>query len=74
VASEIADNRFSIAGGGPNMKVSWHVTAVRSDAYAEKNAAPAEQEKQGNERGRYLHPELYGMPASMGMGEPSQDE
>ena len=74
VANEIAGNRFAIAGGSPNLKVSWHVTAVRSDAYAEKNAAPAEQEKKGSERGRYLHPELYGMPASMGMVEPSQDE
>src|SRR4029078_11081426 len=34
VASEVADNRFGIAGGTPGMKVSWQITGVRHDAYA----------------------------------------
>lgn len=49
VADEVAGNRFRIAGGKPGMKVSWQVTAVRSDAVmrdhpfeAERDAAPGD--------------------------------
>lgn len=68
VAERIAENRFKIAGGQPGLEVSWQVTAVRSDAAAEKYRLPAEQEKPAEERGRYMNPELYGMPESMRIG------
>jgi hypothetical protein len=62
IAEEITHNRFKIAGGTPGLKVSWQVTGIRHDPYAEKHRIPVEQEKRGIARGRYLHPEAYGQP------------
>ncbi|HVG39893.1 MAG TPA: hypothetical protein VM870_11420, partial [Pyrinomonadaceae bacterium] len=63
VAEKIKGNRFRIAGGKPGMEVSWQVTGVRQDAYAEKHRIPVEEEKPAAERGTYLHPEAFGQPA-----------
>ena len=62
VDEEIVENRFKIAGGRPGQKVSWQVTGIRHDPYAEKNRIPVEVDKQGAERGRYLNPAAYDMP------------
>jgi hypothetical protein len=62
VAEEIADNRFRIAGGKAGMKVCWQVSGIRSDPLAEANPMVVEEDKPEEERGRYLHPELYGEP------------
>jgi len=67
VALEIEDNRFLIAGGPGGMKVSWRVEAVRNDAYIREYGAPEEIEKPESERGKYLHPELFGQPSEMGV-------
>lgn len=60
IAQEIKDNRFAIAGGAPNMKVSWQVTGIRHDPYAEQYRIPVEQDKPADARGTYLFPEGYG--------------
>jgi hypothetical protein len=65
VADKVSGNRFKIAGGEPGMEVSWQVTGVRKDPYAESHRIAVEEIKGAGERGRYLHPELYGMPESM---------
>jgi len=62
IAEEISENRFKIAGGNPGMKVSWTVTGIRQDAWANVHRIPVEEEKPAQERGYYLHPELYGQP------------
>src|SRR4029077_15700149 len=62
IAEEISENRFKIAGGNPGMKVSWMVTGIRQDAWANAHRIPGEEEKPPRERGYYLHPELYGQP------------
>jgi hypothetical protein len=67
VAQEIANDRFAIKTDQPNVKVSWQVTGIRKDLYAQQNQLSAEQEKSAAERGRYLHPELYGQPESRGV-------
>ena len=67
VAQEIANDRFAIKTDKPNVKVSWQVTGIRRDLYAQQNPLPAEQEKSIAERGKYLHPELYGQPESQGV-------
>jgi hypothetical protein len=59
VAQEIKSNRFQIAGGKAGGKVSWQVTGVRHDAYANAHRIPTEEEKIGDDRGSYLHPELF---------------
>jgi hypothetical protein len=65
-AEEIQDNQFKIAGGKPDLKVSWQVTGIRQDPWAEQNRIPVEEDKSPAERGKYLHPELYGQPETMG--------
>ncbi len=59
VVREIADRRFTIRTSRPQTKVSWQVTGVRQDAWAEANRIAVEQEKPAPERGYYLHPEVY---------------
>ena len=44
------------------MEVSWQVTGIRQDAWANAHRIPVEVEKSERERGYYLHPELYGAP------------
>jgi hypothetical protein len=63
IAEEIANHRFKIAGGSAGMKVSWQVTGVRQDALAKAHPLRVEVDKPENERGYYIHPELYGQPA-----------
>ena len=67
IAQEIAGNRFLIEGGKPRAKVSWQVTGVRCDAYANAHRVPVEEDKAANERGYFLHPDAYGLPPSKGI-------
>jgi hypothetical protein len=67
VSKKVESNRFSIAGGSPGMEVSWQVTGVRRDAYAEKHRIQVEEDK-GGDRGKYLHPTEHGQPESKGIG------
>lgn len=60
IEEEIKDNQFWIAGGTPDTKVSWMVTGVRHDPYAENHPIQVEQEKTPEQVGKYLHPEAYG--------------
>lgn len=62
VATEMANGSFSIKTDKPNVKVSWQVTGVRQDAWANAHRIPVEQLKPEKERGSYLHPELFGAP------------
>jgi hypothetical protein len=64
VASKMANNTFTIQTDKPNVEVSWQVTGIRHDAWADANRIPVEQMKAGKERGLYLHPELFGAPAA----------
>lgn len=61
VANEIKSNSFRIAGGKPGMKVSWQVTGVRHDAYANKHRIVVEEEKPAGQRGHLLNPDLPGV-------------
>lgn len=67
VAEELHDHEFKIAGGQPGMKVSWVVTGERKDAWAKAHPMNVEQDK-GADRGRYLHPDLFGAPATAAIG------
>lgn len=61
VTQEMRDNQFVIRTSRPGTKVSWQVTGVRHDAWAEAHRIPTEENKVGAERGKYIHPELFGM-------------
>ncbi len=60
VGSKIANNQFTIRTDKPNVEVSWQVTGIRQDAYANAHRIPVEQDKPERERDHYIHPELYG--------------
>lgn len=63
VAKEIKGNAFTIRTDKGRVKVSWQVTGVRRDAWAQANRIEPEQKKPREERGKYLHPELFGKKA-----------
>ena len=50
------------------MKVSWQVTGIRHDAYANAHRIEVETDKSPEEIGRYLQPEVFGKPKSEGIG------
>jgi hypothetical protein len=62
IAEKISKNRFKIAGGQPGIEVSWQVTGIRKDAYANAHRIRVEENKPERERGYYLHPELFDQP------------
>ena len=63
VASKMANRSFIIRTDKPNVRVSWQVTGIRQDAWANAHRIPVEQLKPERERGLYLHPELFDAPA-----------
>ena len=67
VANKVANNKFVIRTDKPSVEVSWQVTGIRQDAYANANRIPVEEAKPDAERGFYLHPELFGQPQSRGL-------
>ncbi len=62
IADEITDRRFTIKTDKPRVKVSWQVTGIRQDAWANRHRIKVEEEKPEAERGYFLHPELYDQP------------
>ncbi len=67
VAEEIKGNRFTIKTNAPNVKVSWQVTGIRRDAYADAHRVKVEEDKPERERGYYLHPDVFGQPEERGV-------
>jgi hypothetical protein len=65
VEAEIAGNSFIIAGGAPQLKVSWVVTAVRNDPYVRENPMIVEELKPHWAKGTYIYPRGYGKPDSL---------
>jgi len=67
IAKRIANNQFTIITDKPNISISWMVTGIRNDAYAQKHRIVDVVEKNENEKGKYLNPVEYGLPVSKGM-------
>jgi hypothetical protein len=63
VGKEIDDGRFTIKTNRPNVKVSWQVTGIRHDAFANAHRIPVAEDKTAAEQGTYLHPDVYAHPA-----------
>ena len=57
VAKEIGNGKFTVQTDKPQVKVSWQVTGIRKDPYAEKNRIQVEEEKPASEKGSCLHAE-----------------
>jgi hypothetical protein len=69
VASKIANHTFSIKTDKPTVEVSWQVTGIRQDAWANAHRIPLEKEKAPAETGHYLYPELFGHQGEPSIGE-----
>jgi hypothetical protein len=74
IAEEISENHFRIAGGTAGMKVSWQVTGIRKDPWAEMNRLVVEEDKPEEARGTYLHPEAFDQPGTRGEGYAREEE
>ena len=67
IAEEAKDNHFKIAGGSAGIKVSWQVTGIRQDPYAEANRIEVEVDKSDEDKGKYLYPTAYGKSINTGI-------
>lgn len=47
--------------------MSWQVTGIRQDAFANAHRILDEEDKTEKERGYYLHPEAFGQPEEKGV-------
>lgn len=56
VAEKIKDNQFKIKTDKPKVEVSWQVTGIRQDKFAEENRIQVETEKSKSERGTLQNP------------------
>lgn len=59
VAEEMSNGKFRIGGGTPGLKVSWQVTGIRQDHYANAHRLQVEVEKEEEKKGTYLHPDAW---------------
>jgi len=66
IAAEIANRSFVIKTSKPGVKVSWQVTGIRQDAWANAHRIQVEVDKAPQDQNHYIHPELFGHA-----GEPS---
>jgi hypothetical protein len=71
IAREVQDNRFLIRTDKPRVAVSWQVTAVRRDPWAQANRIDVESEKAPDERGLFLHPEARHLSDSLRLRQPA---
>ncbi|MCK4677999.1 MAG: hypothetical protein KAT48_07720, partial [Bacteroidales bacterium] len=62
IAEKISNNKFKIAGGTDGLEISWQITGIRQDPYANDNRIQVEVEKIDKERGHYLHYKAYKQP------------
>jgi hypothetical protein len=67
VFRKIADNAFVVQTDLPQVEVSWQVTGIRHDRYAEAHRIPLEEDKPVEEQGTYLSPDAWGVPAERGL-------
>jgi hypothetical protein len=77
VKEKISDNKFIIQTDQPNVEVSWQVTGIRNDPYAQKNRIEPVQEKPEQHKGTYLHPGAYDVDKSKSQHEkygPNKDK
>ena len=49
------------------MKVSWQVTGIRKDPWANAHRIEVEEDKPDKEHGYYLHPDLYSQQEEKGI-------
>ena len=63
VANKVSNHQFSIKTDKPDVEVSWQVTGIRQNAWANAHRIPVEVQKAEADRGLYLHLEVFGATA-----------
>ncbi len=59
IAQKVKGNQFLIKTEDPRVEVSWQITGIRHDKFANKNRIPVEEVKDETEVGTYLHPSAW---------------
>jgi hypothetical protein len=67
VKAKLDKGSFVVGGGSPGLEVCWQVTGIRQDPYAKKHPIVVEEAKSAKDKGKFLHPELYGQPKTKAM-------
>ncbi|MBK6820344.1 MAG: hypothetical protein IPG85_12475 [Bacteroidetes bacterium] len=65
IAKKVENNQFVIKTNQPNVEVSWQVTGIRNDAYAQAHRIQPEVEKESFNKGKYLTPVELGKSADL---------
>jgi hypothetical protein len=73
VKEKVQDNHFVIQTSEPGVEVSWQVTGIRKDPYAEKYRIQPVVEKPAAEKGTYLNPEVYEEANEKALGHPKSE-
>ena len=68
VAEKMQGNYFKIKTNQPNVEVSWQVTGVRHDKWADAHRVQPEVEKEAENKGKYLNAAEFGQPRSKQIG------
>jgi hypothetical protein len=69
IAKKIENNHFAIRTSKPGVEVSWQVTGIRHDAYANAHRIQVEEQKPPREQGHYLHPGLFDTPSKQAIAK-----
>ena len=72
VVRKVSGNQFTVRSSRGELEVSWQVTGVRKDAWAEKNRIPNSVDKAGEERGTLLHPDAFVAAPGKGVAATSE--
>ena len=67
IGEKIKNGKFTIRTDEPNIEVSWQVTGIRQDPWANAHRIEVEVDKPESERGYYIAPELYGYGKEKGI-------
>jgi hypothetical protein len=69
VAAKMNNGSFTIKTDKPGVEVSWQVTGIRQDAWANAHRIQVEVDKVQPDQGHYLHPELFGHEGEPSIGQ-----
>ena len=68
ISKQVVANTFEIRTSLPNVDVSWQVTGVRKDPWANAHRVEAETEKESFNKGKYLAPRELGKAEDLLIG------
>jgi hypothetical protein len=67
VVKKVIANKFTIRTSRPGVEVSWQVTGIRQDAWANSHRIVVEEDKVEGEKGKYVNPDVFGQPQEKGL-------